>query len=415
MSSDWSELTEEQKQKLQQFRSQVKDVLRETDDDYFLLRWLNARKWNIAAAERMLRASLKTRAMWNVDTLETWNAPKALQEYVPTGMVGFDKEGSPVIVCPFYNLDIYGVLHCATRFDFMRYVVLLLERYMKAGYEQSKIHGLRARQLVVLFDMKDFTIRAYTWRPAAELVLFLIKQYEKNYPEILKMCYIINAPKVFSVAFNVVKKFLDEYTISKINVYKYGCDNWKEDMFKHVDPDIVPKRLGGNCTENGDDKCPSKVVWGGKIPQELYLEQRDEIDGNKEFTEAVVANGNKLKLEFEVDSKNSNTKPPVLSWNFRTIDYGIRFGIYSTDTTTGERHSEIDLGNVQSNEMDEVGFIATRPNTKYTVVFDNTNSYLRSKKLRYWVSLIPELDDKDIEFVSQDIQSEVVAVNEAKT
>ncbi|KAI9587967.1 SEC14-like protein 2 isoform 3-T4 [Glossina fuscipes fuscipes] len=318
MSSDWSELTEEQKQKLQQFRSQVKDVLRETDDDYFLLRWLNARKWNIAAAERMLRASLKTRAMWNVDTLETWNAPKALQEYVPTGMVGFDKEGSP-------------------------------------------------------------------------------------------------APKVFSVAFNVVKKFLDEYTISKINVYKYGCDNWKEDMFKHVDPDIVPKRLGGNCTENGDDKCPSKVVWGGKIPQELYLEQRDEIDGNKEFTEAVVANGNKLKLEFEVDSKNSNTKPPVLSWNFRTIDYGIRFGIYSTDTTTGERHSEIDLGNVQSNEMDEVGFIATRPNTKYTVVFDNTNSYLRSKKLRYWVSLIPELDDKDIEFVSQDIQSEVVAVNEAKT
>lgn len=63
---------------------------------------------------------------------------------------------------------------------------------MKAGYEQSKIHGLRARQLVVLFDMKDFTIRAYTWRPAAELILFLVKQYEKNYPEILKMCYIIN-------------------------------------------------------------------------------------------------------------------------------------------------------------------------------------------------------------------------------
>uniref|UniRef100_A0A1A9WBT1 CRAL-TRIO domain-containing protein n=1 Tax=Glossina brevipalpis TaxID=37001 RepID=A0A1A9WBT1_9MUSC len=385
--SDWSELTQEQKQKLQQ--------------------------------------SLKTRDMWNMDTLETWNAPKALREYVPCGMVGFDKEGSPgkstidfreeraVIVCPFYNLDIYGVLHCATRFDFMRYVVLLLERYMKAGYEQSKIHGPRARQLVVLFDMKDFAIRPYTWRPAAELIIYFIKQYEKNYPEILKMCYIINAPKIFSVAFNAIKRFLDEYTMSKINIYKYGSDNWKEHMFKHVDPDIIPKSMGGNCVENGDSKCPSKVVWGGKIPQELYIEQSDEIDCNKEFTETVVANGNKLKLEFEVNSKSFNAKSPVLSWNFRTIDYGIRFGVYSTDATTGERHSEIDLGNVQSNEMDEVGFISTRPNTKYTVVFDNTNSYLRSKRLRYWVSLISELDDNEIELASQEIQREVVPVTEA--
>lgn len=109
----------------------------------------------------------------------------------------------------------------------------------------------------------------------------------------------------------------------------------------------------------------------------MYVEQRDEIDGSKEFTEAVVANGNKLKLEFEVDSKNSNAKPPVLSWNFRTIDYGIRFGIYSTDTTTGERHSEIDLGNVQSNEMDEVGFIATRPNTK--CMFETKRNFIDIK------------------------------------
>lgn len=97
-----------------------------------------------------------------------------------------------MIVCPFYNFDIYGMLHCVTRFDFQRYVVMLLERFMKAGYEQSKIHGPKARQLVVFFDMADFNLKQYAWRPATELVITMIKQYEQNYPEILKMCYIVN-------------------------------------------------------------------------------------------------------------------------------------------------------------------------------------------------------------------------------
>ena len=43
--------------------------------------------------------SLKTRAMWNVESLEKWDAPKALKEYLPYGMVGFDNEGSPSKFC----------------------------------------------------------------------------------------------------------------------------------------------------------------------------------------------------------------------------------------------------------------------------------------------------------------------------
>lgn len=116
------------------------DALVGTHDDYFLVRWLRgelllniigqktgcinyisfcsktARKWNLEAAEKMLRAvskstitmngynrldfiitlqSLKTRAMWNVDNIEKWDPPKALQEYLPYGLMGYDNEGSP--------------------------------------------------------------------------------------------------------------------------------------------------------------------------------------------------------------------------------------------------------------------------------------------------------------------------------
>lgn len=66
---------------------------------------------------------------------------------------------------------------------------------MQAGYEQSKKYGPQARQLVVFFDMANFNLKQYAWRPAAECVLSTVKQYESNYPELLKMCYIINGEK----------------------------------------------------------------------------------------------------------------------------------------------------------------------------------------------------------------------------
>jgi len=35
--------------------------------------------------------------MWNVDNIEKWDPPKALQEYLPYGLMGYDNEGSPGI------------------------------------------------------------------------------------------------------------------------------------------------------------------------------------------------------------------------------------------------------------------------------------------------------------------------------
>ncbi|KAH8234618.1 hypothetical protein KR032_000737, partial [Drosophila birchii] len=388
-----------------QFRKQMDDALIGTHDDYFLVRWLRARKWNLDAAEKMLRASLKTRAMWNVDNIEKWDPPRALQEYLPYGLMGYDKEGSPVLVCPFANFDIWGMMHCVTRFEFQKYLVLLLERFMKIAYDQSQKHGWRARQLVVFFDMQDVNLKQYAWRPAAECVISTVKQYEANFPELLKMCYIINAPKLFSVAFNIVKKFLDENTTSKIVIYKSGVDRWQQQLFSHVDRKAFPKAWGGEMVDrNGDPQCKALMTWGGKLPEELYIDQSSQ-QSDRDFVETQVPKGDKLKLHFKVKQEEQR----ILSWEFRTFDYDIKFGIYSVDEQTGEKRSEVALGTVYSNEMDEVGYISTRPNTTYTVVFDNSASYLRSKKLRYWVDLISEEEEGISELTSQMDSTQIAA------
>lgn len=72
---------------------------------------------------------------------------------------------------------------------------------MDAGYENSKKYGNKSRQIVVFFDVSDFNLKQFAWRPAAELVISMIKQYEQNYPEILKMCYLVNGKRtIFSYA-----------------------------------------------------------------------------------------------------------------------------------------------------------------------------------------------------------------------
>lgn len=47
-------------------------------------------------------------------------------------------------------------------------------------------------QVTVVFDLEGFNIRQYAWKPAAEMVITLLQLYEANYPEILKVCFIVN-------------------------------------------------------------------------------------------------------------------------------------------------------------------------------------------------------------------------------
>ncbi|KAG8275238.1 hypothetical protein J6590_090463 [Homalodisca vitripennis] len=167
-------------------------------DDQFLLRWLRARNFDCAAAEKMLRESLKWRAEWDVDNLEEWEAPAVFEQYYPSGICGFDREGSPVIVLPFSGMDIWGMLHTVTKADLIKQTIRTVERHLALARSQASIHGHQASQLVAIIDMTDFNLRQYAWRPASELVIAMIQMYEANYPEILKACYIINGPSLGS-------------------------------------------------------------------------------------------------------------------------------------------------------------------------------------------------------------------------
>lgn len=67
-------------------------------------------------------------------------------------------------------------------------------------------------------------------------------------------------PKVFAFVFNIVRKFLDEYTLSKIHIYKQESNKWLPDLLEQVDKSQIPQYFGGTMTDpDGSPKCMTKV------------------------------------------------------------------------------------------------------------------------------------------------------------
>lgn len=338
----------------------------------------------------MLRESMKFRERWNADEIDKWPTPQILIDLAPHGVSGFDREGSPIIIIPFAGFDIWGLLHTVSRADIVRMTLQALERYMKLAYEQSqKMNNNNCRQFVVIFDMENFNLKQYVWRPASEVVISLIKMYEANYPEILKCCYIINAPKVFAFAYNMVKKFLGEYTIDKIKIYKSDQNKWLPAILDRCPASQIPKYFGGSQTDDdGNPKCEKKLCWGGKVPKSMYTSKEDSFNNNLTFTETEIKKGGKLKLVFDCEDSGC-----FLKWEFRTFDHDIKFGIKCVNKKTQENEIEVPLKRVASHQVDESGFITCQPGCTYSVLFDNSYSYFKTKKIRYSVLMTTPLSE----------------------
>lgn len=377
-------LEDDQRFALMKFRRAVQDILQPHQDDHFLLRWLRARKWDPAAAEKMLRDSVEWRRLWDADKIFEWKPPKILEDFLPHGTVGLDKDGAPVVVAYFSNLDLYGILHVVTRTELIKAVILHLERLLTTCREQAQKHGPAAGQITIIFDMDDFSLKQYLWRPAGETVINMIQMYEANYPEILKICYIINAPKVFAFAFSIAKKFLNEYTLSKIQIYKADPPKWKTAILNTIPKDSLPVYLGGTLQDpDGNPRLFTKINRAGKVPKELYLENTEREKNMEDFVTTTIRKGSKLELDISAAELGS-----LLSWDFRTEGHDIKFGIFKKESG-GSAKEIVPLRRVAAHQIDEVGILNCEVPATYSVIFDNSYSLLRNKKIHYCVRLLP--------------------------
>uniref|UniRef100_G1LLQ0 SEC14 like lipid binding 4 n=1 Tax=Ailuropoda melanoleuca TaxID=9646 RepID=G1LLQ0_AILME len=336
-------------------------------DEYFLLRWLRGEAGRVGGREERGKKGFRKVGLH----------PRAqvIQLYDSGGLSGYDYEGCPVWFDIIGTLDPKGLLLSASKQELIRKRIRVCELLLRECELQSQKLGRKTEMVLMVFDMEGLSLK-HLWKLAVEVYQQFFAILEANYPETLKNLIVIRAPKLFPVAFNLVKLFMSEETQRKIVILG---GNWKQELPKFVNPDQLPVEFGGTMTDpDGNPKCLTKIKYGGNVPRSYYLRNQVRTHYEHTVTEHTVT---------------------VARGSFVWVENGILFpgcsgrdGGMSEQKRAGEMVEVPPIQRYKAHVAPEDGSLTCLEAGVYVLRFDNTYSRMHAKKVRYTVEVL--LPDK---------------------
>lgn len=381
--------TPEQREKIEQLRERVLPMLKpEQDDDTFLIKWLIARRFDLDNAEEMLKKHIKFMKLNGLDNLENYEPPE-VTNYFYTAMLGYDKEGSIVRLLHIGATDIRGICLSISKIDSLKFATYILQCDSERQ-KKDRENDVMCDKHVYIFDLQGLTMRAVVQRIVIDRAFTLLKSYEANYPEKLKVAYIINVPSFFSFVYNWVKTVLPESIISKLEVISQ--DECLSKLSNTIDLSILPAVYGGTRRDSdGDQTCQSlySKELGTPVPEKLMSTDQLEVLKNDPDAKRITVEYKSLFIvEKLVEEANS-----ILQWDFQTLDYDIRMGLRYKRDENSDSEEIIPPHRVDSHLFPESGNFTCENPGIYELVFDNTYSWMTSKELLVKVNLVPPRRD----------------------
>ncbi|GFV36055.1 SEC14-like protein 4 [Trichonephila clavipes] len=383
MSGYLGDLSPSQEQALKEIREILSDQLLPQHDDHFLLQFLRARRFDMKRTEDMLRRHFVFRKEFPEEYMvNEYKPPQILLDHLLPPLIGYDKEGCPVRIIHVGHQDIKGLLCCVRRPEIRRCITWFLDTDKEEMRTRSKETGVHIENRTFIFDLDGLSLRQIYRRDVYELAISFLKLYEGNYPENLKVAFIINTPSFFYCLFNMVKSLLSDDTVKKLKIY--GYNGWKDDLQEHIDADILPVIYGGTRTDpDGNPNCPSLVRVFNPIPKNLYLKNLNKLNvDDDDVRKVVVGRRSKHNISLKVDLPGS-----TVGWEIECNNCDIKVYLLYSEGSSPETVVQSSL--VKSDFGVERGCHYAEKTGKYSLVFDNSYSLLRSKQILYraYVSL----------------------------
>jgi len=235
--------------------------------------------------------------------------------------------------------------------DFETYFIHTLEQNSIHCQELTKTSG-KVIRTVKIFDLAGLSIRHVNraflkYFRAGNLIA------EAHYPETLGHTFVVNAPWAFKMVWAIIKPWLAPHTLAKVEVLAGEPNNI---LLASIDGKYLPTDLGGTAAE-------------GIVPS---------VDADEGFK--VVDVGRHAIHEVQVDIKDE----VYVSWEFRTEGYDIGFGLKHTGVD-GKTTIIREVGRVDCHLTKVSDGIEVKDPGVLTVIWDNTFSKLRGKRLIYRV------------------------------
>ncbi|XP_033973889.1 SEC14-like protein 2 isoform X2 [Trematomus bernacchii] len=334
----------------------------------------------------MLRKHLEFRKQMKVDAIITdWRPPEVIEKYLSGGMCGHDREGSPVWYDVIGPVDPKGLFLSASKQDFIKSKIRDCEVLQQECDVQSQKLGWNVESITMIYDVEGLGLK-HLWKPAIETYTEILQMFEANYPEGLKRLFVIKAPKLFPVAYNLVKHFLSENTRQKINIL--GA-NWQEVLIKYIDAEELPVIYGGKLTDpDGDPRCRTMIHHVSPVPPSYYV--RDHVKMEYEQC-TTVSRGSSQQLDYEILFPGC-----VLRWQFASEGADIGFGVF-VKAKKGEKKKAAQMEEVVLSQrynahlVPEDGSLTCERPGVYVLRFDNTYSMFQAKRISFTVEvLLPE-------------------------
>jgi len=253
-------------------------------DDASLLRFLRARKFDVPAAKAMLLSCEKWRKEFGVDDIVKnfdFTEKEQVDKYYPQFYHKMDKDGRPVYIEQLGKLDFKALYACTTQDRLLKRLVYEYEKFLTSRLPAcSAAVGHPVETSCTILDLKDVSLTNF----------YRVKDYvfaasgigQDRYPECMGKFYIINAPWLFNGVWTVIKPWLDEVTVSKIDIIGSG---YKDKLLAQIPKENLPKELGGTCTCDKQGGCSLSDAGPWNEPKWQELEKEMHMSSE-------AANGN---------------------------------------------------------------------------------------------------------------------------
>ncbi|CAI2370476.1 unnamed protein product [Moneuplotes crassus] len=309
------DLSEKQEEALEEFRQIIKEENITDDpryDDYYLLRFLRARKFNIKKTLEMFENFLEWRDEKQAnDAMVIYKCPNIdeLKEIYHHGYHKTDKEGRPFYIDQPCTFDITEALSIADSTECEQYYIREYEKLLHWRLPAcSEAAGYKIEQSFSLINVKGFSMGKLKAK-SREFIKIAIKIGQDYYPEIMGKMFIINTPFVFKAAWAIFSPFIDAKTKKKITMMG---SSYKKELFKHVDPENVPAEIGGECECTSHPKgCffADEGPWNDHKGDQFYQEATNKLleeEKQKEFEPDSLSNESMDQAEQESKEVDQN-------------------------------------------------------------------------------------------------------------
>ncbi|EMG46300.1 SEC14 SEC14 cytosolic factor [Candida maltosa Xu316] len=248
---DISKLTPEQQKAAIELKRQLEE-LGFVEDLSAILRFLRARKYDVAKSREMYMNYAKWKSEFGVDTiLEDFHYTEKplVAKLYPCYYHKTDKDGRPVYFEELGKVDLNKMLKITTQDRMLHNLVWEYEAMVKYRLPAcSRRAGYLVETSCTVLDLSGISITS------AYNVIGYVKEASKigqdYYPERMGKFYLINAPFGFSTAFKLFKPFLDPVTVSKIHILGYS---YAKELLKQIPIENLPTKYGGKSDVTDDE------------------------------------------------------------------------------------------------------------------------------------------------------------------